>query len=211
MPHSDPLADGPVIQHSSKIALVNGVTLNWIVEICHSMSLREIKPLILFSCFNPILRYGLEKLLHDLPKPLFYGLIIPDLPLEEAEKYLPLFKKYKLNFIPLVAPTTKKEKIKKITKLSRGFIYLVSVVGTTGVRKKLASDLKQKIKEIKSVGASHATPVIVGFGIGSAKQTRKVISYGADGVVIGSALIKILCKGRPTCLPRLKRFIRSFK
>ena len=230
VPHSDPLADGPAIQDSSKIALENGVTLNWIVETCRGMSLQKIKPLILFSYFNPILKYGLEKLLKDLPKPLFYGLIIPDLPHEEAEKYLSLFKKYKLNFIPLVAPTTKKEKIKKIVGAYRGtpggFIYLVSVIGTTGVRKKLSGDLRQKIKEIKSitkksVGAycppevdpplADNTPLLVGFGISNAKQAKEVISYGADGVVIGSAIIKILCMGRPVCLPKLKRFIGSFK
>ena len=212
VPHSDPLADGPVIQYSSKVALENGVTLKWIVETCHGMSLQRMTPLILFSYFNPILNYGLEKLLQDLPKPLFYGLIIPDLPLEEAEKYLPLFKKYKLNFIPLVAPTTKKEKIKKIVRachgIPGGFIYLVSVTGTTGVRKILSKNLKQKIKEVKLVTKK---PIVVGFGISTAKQAKQVISYGADGVVIGSAIIKVLCRGRSVCLPQLKRFVKSFK
>ena len=207
VPHSDPLADGPVIQYSSKIALENGVTLNWIVETCHGKSLQKTKPLILFSYFNPILKYGLEKLLKDLPKPLFCGLIIPDLPLEEAQKYLPLFKKYKLNLILLAAPTTKKEKLKKIAKLSSGFIYLVSVAGTTGVRKKLSSELKGKIKELKSFTKK---PVVVGFGISNAKQAKQVISYGADGIVIGSALIKVLGRGKHACLPRLRKFIYSF-
>lgn len=214
VPHSDPLADGPIIQHSSKTALENGVTLKWIVEMLHATSLRykKLKPLILFSYFNPILKYGLEKLLKDLPKPLFYGLIIPDLPLEEAEKYLPLFKKYKLNLIFLIAPTTKKEKIKRIVKacysMPSGFIYLVSVTGTTGVRKKIASELKQKIGEIKSITK---VPLVVGFGISNAKQVKEVISYGACGVVVGSAIIKILSKEKSVCLRRLKTFIRSFK
>jgi len=84
VPHSDPLADGPIIQNASKVAIENGVTLNWIVGICQGMSLQKIKPLILFSYLNPILNYGLEKLLKDLPKKSFCGLIIPDLPLEEA-------------------------------------------------------------------------------------------------------------------------------
>ncbi|MBI3589890.1 MAG: tryptophan synthase subunit alpha [Candidatus Melainabacteria bacterium] len=205
VPHSDPLADGPVIQQSSKIALENGVNLKWIVGACCDKYLQQqkIKPLILFSYFNPILQYGLEKLLKDLPKPLFYGLIIPDLPLEEAKKYLSLFKKHKLNLILLAAPTTKKEKIKKIAKSSGGFIYLVSVTGTTGVRRKLSSELKQKIKEIKSYTKK---PVVVGFGISNSKQVKKIISYGANGVVIGSALIKVLEKSKNS-LPRLKNFI----
>lgn len=191
VPHSDPLADGPTIQHSSKIALENGVTLKWIVETLRAASLRKknIKPLILFSYFNPILHYGLEKLLKDLPKPLFYGLIIPDLPLEEAGQYLPIFKKHKLNLILLAAPTTKKEKIKKIAQFSSGMIYLVSVTGVTGVRRELSKELKQKIKEVKSFTKK---TVVVGFGISNSKHVREILSYGADGVVIGSALIKLL-------------------
>ena len=211
VPHSDPLADGPVIQHSSKVALENGVTLNWIIRACRGMPLQKIKPLILFSYFNPILKYGLEKLLKDLPKLLFYGLIIPDLPLEEAQKYLPLFRKYKFNFIPLVAPTTKKEKIKRIVGAYRGtpngFIYLVSVTGTTGVRKKLSSELKGKIKELKLYTKK---PVVVGFGISNAKQAKQVVSYGADGVVVGSAIIKVL-DNKNRKLLKLKNFIKSFR
>ena len=221
VPHSDPLADGPIIQHSSKMALENNVSLKWIIETCHGMSQQKIKPLILFSYLNPILKYGFEKLLKDLPKPLFYGLIIPDLPLEEVQKYLPLFKKYKLNFIPLVALTTKRDKIKRIVRschsMPSGFIYLVSVTGTTGVRRTLSPELKKKIKEIKSftskpVGAYCHMPVIVGFGISNAKQAKEVISYGADGVVVGSAIIKTLQQGTNNhILSRLKKFVTSIK
>ncbi|OGI18944.1 MAG: tryptophan synthase subunit alpha [Candidatus Melainabacteria bacterium RIFCSPHIGHO2_02_FULL_34_12] len=209
VPHSDPLADGPVIQESSKIALENGVTLRWIVEtLCTTSLQRGIKPLILFSYLNPILKYGFEKLLKDLPKPLFYGLIIPDLPLEEAEKYLPLFKKHRLNLILLAAPTTKKTKLKKIAKMSGGFIYLVAVTGVTGERKKLSSDLKVKIKEIKSFTSK---PVAVGFGIGNAKQAKEVISFGADGVVVGSAIIKLLKESKNNHrLLKLKKFVKTF-
>ena len=213
VPHSDPLADGPVIQHASKVALETGVDLKYIVGALHAMPTRKIKPLILFSYLNPILQYGFEKLLKDLPKLLFYGLIIPDLPLEEAEKYLPLFEKYKLNLIPLVAPTTNKQRLKKIVgvycrkPLHDGFIYLVSVAGVTGVRKNLSKELKQKIKEIKS---HTKRPVVVGFGISNSKQVKKVISYGADGVVIGSALIKVLKDSKGDLL-KLRRFIKGFK
>ena len=209
VPHSDPLADGPVIQYASKVALDNGVNLNWIVEASRDLPLQKVKPLILFSYLNPILNYGFETLLKDLPKPLFYGLIIPDLPLEEAEKYLPLFKKSKLNLILLAAPTTKKEKIKKIAKNSTGFIYLVSVAGVTGIRKKLSSNLKQKIKEIKSYTNK---PVVVGFGISNTKQARKVISFGADGIVIGSALIKVMSNTKDKeILKKIRHFVYSFK
>jgi len=210
VPHSDPLADGPVIQQASKKALENGVNLKWIVETLHATSLRgKIKSLILFSYLNPILQYGFEKLLKDLPKPLFYGLIIPDLPLEEAKKYLPLFKKHKLNLILLVAPTTKKEKIKKIVRLSGGFIYLVSVAGVTGVRKKLSKELENKIKEIKS---QTKKPVVVGFGISNSNQVKEVISYGADGVVVGSALIRVLADSKHNqVLLKLKNFVRYLR
>ena len=209
VPYSDPLADGPIIQESSKTALENGITLKWIVEACCSIPLEQkIKPLILFSYFNPILKYGLEKLLKDLPRPLFYGLMIPDLPLEEANRYLPLFKKYKLNLILLCAPNTKKEKTGKIAKLSNALIYLVSVTGTTGIRKKIPKKLNRKIKEIKSFTQK---PVVVGFGISNAKQARQIISYGANGIVVGSALIRVLNKHRSNSLLKVEKFIKSFR
>lgn len=208
VPHSDPLADGPLIQHSSKIALQNKVSLRWIIKTLKKKKQYKLKPLILFSYLNPILSYGFEKLLLDLPNPLFYGLIIPDLPLDEAEKYLPLFKKYNLNLILLAAPTTNKTRFKKIAKLSGGFIYLVSVIGTTGIRKKLAAGLKGKIRELKSITKK---PVCVGFGISSPKQAKEVLSYGANGVVIGSALVKELGTGKKNgIISKLKHFIKYF-
>lgn len=213
VPHSDPLADGPTIQKASKMALDNGVNLKWIVETLRATSLqKKIKPLILFSYFNPVLKYGLEKLLHDLPKQLFYGLIIPDLPLEEAGRYLPLFKKYKLNFIPLVAPTTKMDKIKKIVNacrgMSSGFIYLVSVTGVTGVRSNVSLSLREKLSELKDCTKK---PVVVGFGISKPVHVDRVVSLGGDGVVIGSAIIEKLHANSKAVLPGLKSFICRFK
>lgn len=208
VPHSDPLADGPTIQLSSKKALENGVSLKWIVKTCHGMS-KNVKPLILFTYLNPVLNYGLEKLLKDLPKPLFYGLLIPDLPLEEAEKYLSLFKKYNLNLVLLIAPNTKKDKVKRIVKAASGFIYLVSVTGTTGVRRNLSSNLKSKIKEIKSISK---IPVAVGFGISNGKQAKEVIDMGADGVIVGSALIKTLADSKNgSLLKDLAGFVKGFR
>lgn len=209
VPHSDPLADGPTIQLSSKKAIENGVSLKWIIQTCKNLSPKEIKPLVLFTYLNPVLNYGLEKLLKDLPKPLFYGVLIPDLPLEEAEKYLPLFKKYKLNLILLVAPNSKKEKVKKIIKAASGFIYLVSVTGTTGVRRNLSSNLKNKIKEIKSISK---IPVAVGFGISNGKQAKEILDMGADGIVVGSALIKTLADSKNgSLLKDLAGFVKGFK
>ena len=209
VPHSDPLADGPTIQYSSMIALKNRTTLNWIVETLRATSLQQkFKPLILFSYLNPIMQYGVEKLLKDLPKPLFYGLIIPDLPLEEARRYLPLFKKYKLNLILLAAPTTKHSKLKKIAKFSSGFIYLVSTTGVTGTRKKIPVDLKNKIKEIKSIAKK---PVAVGFGISNSSQAKKIVSLGADGVVVASAIMKLLLKKNKSSLNKVKSFVSSLR
>lgn len=210
VPHSDPLADGPTIQYSSKVALKNGVNLKWVVDSTKKIKdSKNISPLILFSYFNPILEYGLEKLLKDLPKPLFYGAIIPDLPLEEAKKYISIFRKHNLKLILLAAPTTKKEKIKKIAKESDGFIYLVSVAGVTGERTKVSTNLKSKIKEIKSLTKK---PVAVGFGIKSPKQAQEVLSYGADGVIIGSAIISLM-KDSPngSMQKKLELYIKSIK
>ena len=208
VPHSDPLADGPTIQNASKLALNNGVNLKWIIKTCRTIqtSKREIKPLILFSYFNPLLQYGFEKLLKDLPKPLFHGLIIPDLPPEEAQKYLPLLKKYKLNLILLASITSNKKRLKEIANLSTSFIYLVSVAGVTGVRNNLSEGLKSKIKELKSITNK---PIIVGFGISNTKQASTIISYGASGIVIGSTLIKFLENNQS--LFSFKKFIRKFR
>lgn len=212
VPHSDPLADGKVIQQASQIALKNGVSLHWIIKQLQGKKIgKKLKPLILFSYLNPILSYGFEKLLRDLPKPLFYGVIIPDLPLEEASKYIKLFKKYNLNLILLVAPTTSKQRLKSITKLSSGFIYLVSVTGVTGVRKKLPFELKRKIKELRSFTKK---PIVVGFGISNKSQASQIISYGANGVVIGSAIIKLLSNHvvyNKRRLEKLKKFLIRFK
>ncbi|MBI1858324.1 MAG: tryptophan synthase subunit alpha [Candidatus Melainabacteria bacterium] len=207
VPHSDPLADGPVIQHSSKVALEQGVSLKWILNSCKKLSPKKIKPLILFSYFNPVFEYGLERLLKELPKPLFYGLIIPDLPFDEAKKYISIFKKYGLNLILLAAPTTKSQKIKNIAKYSNGLIYLVSVIGVTGERKKISSNVKKKIMEIKKYTRK---PVVVGFGIGNSKQAKHVLSFGADGVVIGSAIIKLLQGKNNLILKKLEKYIKSF-
>ena len=211
VPHSDPLADGPTIQNASKIALNNGVNLKWILETCHTIQtskkqIKPFKPLILFSYFNPLLQYGFEKLLKDLPKPLFHGLIIPDLPPEEAQKYLPLFKKHNLNLILLASITSSKKRLEKIASLSTSFIYLVSVVGVTGIRSHLSKELKSKIKELKAITNK---PIIVGFGISSAKQASKIISHGASGIVIGSIIIKSLEKKKT--LSSFKRFINKFR
>lgn len=212
VPHSDPLADGPTIQESSKTAIENGVTLKWILNKVKAISNNTKESigtkLILFSYFNPIHEYGFKKLLKDIPKDLFYGLIIPDLPLEESERYLNLFKKYKLHFIPLIAPTTKKDKIKKIAKATTGFIYLVSVAGVTGQKKSLSNNLKQKIKEIKSYTNK---PIVVGFGIGNQKQASEILNLGADGVVIGSAIISVLKNAKKgTEISKLTEFVSHF-
>lgn len=209
VPHSDPLADGPTIQHSSKIAIENGVNLNWIIQTLKNIPekrKKKIKPLILFSYLNPLLSYGFKKLLADLPKDLFYGLIIPDLQLEEAAKYNKYFKKHKLNLILLVAPTTKEDRLRKIAKASSGFIYLVSVTGVTGERRNFSIDLKNKIKELKLLTTK---PVAVGFGISNLSQAKEVISMGADGIVIGSALIKTLSNGKNN-IKSIEKFLKKF-
>lgn len=210
VPHSDPLADGTVIQQASNIAINDGVTLRWIVNNSRTITPKAgISPLILFSYLNPIFQYGFEKLLRDLPKPLFYGLIIPDLPLEEASRYMKIFKKYNLKLILLVAPTTDKTRIKKIVNITGGFVYLVSVTGVTGEGKALSKELKEKIKQIR---AYTKKPIAVGFGISSPAQLMQVRSYGADGVVIGSAIIKLLSKiKRKQDLRKLERFLSRFK
>jgi tryptophan synthase alpha chain len=196
MPYSDPLADGPVIQHSSSIALQNGMTIKKLFE-----QLKDFRnntplgdggisiPVILMGYMNPVLQHGFEKFCSDASAVGIDGLILPDLPEYEFEtEYGAVIKKYNLDFIFLVTPETSDERIKKLDNLSSGFLYAVSSSSTTGSDKKTANTTAylQKLRDLKL-----KNPVLVGFGI-SNKQSFDAVCQQADGAIIGSAYIKAL-------------------
>ena len=196
MPYSDPLADGPAIQHSSSIALQNGMTIKKLFEQLKDLrrspsfgGVGEAIPVILMGYMNPVLQYGFEKFCADAAAIGIDGLILPDLPEYEFEtEYGAIIKKYDLDFIFLVTPETSEERIKKLDSLSSGFLYAVSSSSTTGVGKNTAHT-DEYLLRLGSLKLKN--PVLVGFGI-SNKQSFDAVCQFANGAIIGSAYIKAL-------------------
>ncbi len=189
MPYSDPLADGPVIQHSSTIAIDNGMTIETLFEQLKDFRKQVTVPAILMGYMNPILQYGLEKFCASAEAVGIDGIILPDLPMYEFEtEYKELFEKHGLNFIFLITPETSEERIRKIDSLSSGFIYAVSSSSTTGNTKAIEGQQAyfKKLQDMKLTN-----PVLVGFGIKD-KQTFNAACKYTNGAIIGSAYIKAL-------------------
>ena len=191
IPYSDPLADGPIIQFSASRALKSGTTINRVLTLLKSLKGKLNIPIILFTYFNPLLSFGFNAFCEMAANSGVAGLIIPDLPLEEASDYSEIAQKYSLDLILLVAPTTPLERMKRISDVTKGFTYLVSVTGVTGERNQLENRVEKLIKELKNISSN---PVAVGFGISSPDHVKKVQQWGADGVIIGSAFVKRICE-----------------
>jgi len=187
IPYSDPLADGPIIQFSASKALKSGTTSIKVIQLLESLKGKLHIPVILFTYFNPILNFGLENFCELASKAGVAGLIIPDLPLEEASKFSKIISSYFIDLILLVAPTTPFERMKMISKNTKGFTYLVSVTGVTGERNTMENRVESLITKLKEISIN---PVAVGFGISSPEHVKKVSKWGADGVIIGSAFVK---------------------
>jgi tryptophan synthase alpha chain len=186
IPFSDPVADGPVIQKASEEALSQGITMEFILK--GLRGLNPAAPMIAMGYYNPILRYGVEEFAKNAAASGIRGLIVPDLPPEEGEELIDAAKRYGIATIFLVAPTTPKERIAIIAQASTGFIYLVSLKGVTGSHIGNLRPIISRIEEIRSVTS---LPVCVGFGISTPDQARAIAAH-AQGVIIGSAVIKAL-------------------
>ena len=187
IPYSDPLADGPVIQAAAGRALAQGTTPATVLAMLAGLRGRLTIPVVLFTYSNPLLNRGMETFCRDAAAAGAAGLVVPDLPLEEAEKLSPIAAAEGLDLVLLVAPTTPPERMARIHAASRGFTYLVSVTGVTGVRSSLETRVGGLVQRLKAEGA---TPVAVGFGIATSEQARQVRDWGADGAIVGSALVK---------------------
>ena len=206
VPYSDPLADGPTIQAASQRALQRGVNLKEVFRVTQRLKER-VPPLVIMTYFNPVFRYGLEAFAEDCQRNGVAGVIIPDLPPEEAGPWIREARKGKRDTIFLASPTSPPGRIKMISHLSRGFIYYVSITGVTGVREKLSGDLEAAVRRIQEESQK---PVAVGFGISSPDQAREVSRF-ADGVIVGSAIVKIIEEEsrKESLLPRMEAFIAS--
>lgn len=189
MPYSDPLADGPVIQHSSSIAIANGMTIEKLFEQLKDFRNQIHVPVVLMGYMNPVLQYGFEKFCRDAAAVGVDGLILPDLPEFEFEtEYGAIIKQHDLDFIFLVTPETSDERIKQLDSLSSGFLYAVSSSSTTGSDKNM-TDVNAYLQKLKTLQLKN--PVLVGFGIKD-KQTFDAACAHANGAIIGTAYIKAL-------------------
>lgn len=207
VPFSDPLADGPTIQNASIRALSKGVNLKRIMETVSSIRKKSDIPIALMSYYNPIFHYGETKFIKDAAKCGVDGLIIPDLPPEEAKELISQARDQNVSTIFFLAPTTKKERVSKIIEASSGFIYFVSLAGVTGARNEIPKSVMAKIR-----GARKLTdkPVCVGFGISNADQVKSM-SKVSDGVIVGSAIVNQVAKntGSKDLVKNVSRFVKK--
>ncbi len=205
MPYSDPLADGPVIQASSSIALTNGMTIKKLFEQLKDCRKTIHVPLVLMGYMNPVLQYGFERFCADAAAVGIDGLILPDLPEHEFEnEYSAVLEKYKLDFIFLVTPETSEERIKKLDALSSGFLYAVSSSSTTGGNKSMTAvgSFLQKLNRLQLRNS-----ILVGFGIRD-RQSFDEACANANGAIIGSAFIKAL-ENNESEEVSVKQFLKS--
>ena len=207
VPFSDPLADGPTIQASSHRSLNNGTTLKKIIRMVADIRKTSELPVVLMTSFNPIFVYGQKEFVADALKAGVDGVIIPDLPHEEAEEFLAIADG--LDMIFLLAPTSTPDRIQQIGKISKGFIYYISLTGTTGTKESLSVGLEEKVSEIKN---SVSLAVLVGFGIAGPEQAAKAAKV-SDGVILGRAIVKLIeTNSNPVARDRkLGEFLTSIK
>lgn len=209
LPFSDPLADGPTIQESSRIALQQGMTTEKLFTQLRGIRDSVSIPLLIMGYFNPVLQFGVERFCRKCHETGIDGVIIPDLPLEEYERhYKQVFKKYDLLPVFLITPQTSDERIRAIDAASEGFIYMVSSASVTGSTGGFGTQQKEYFRRISEFGLK--TPLIVGFGIKDA-ETFKQATRHASGAIIGSAFIKHLGQHRIEKIPSFMRKIRELK
>jgi tryptophan synthase alpha chain len=203
LPFSDPVADGPTIQAGIERALNAGMTPDVYFETVGSLNVNI--PLVVMTYYNLVFRRGVEKFAKDCAASGISGIIVPDLPAEESGELATFCRKYDIDLIFLVAPTTTESRMKRILSQGTGFIYLVARLGVTGARADIAGATKELIKRVKT-----ATPKAVGFGISNGKQAAEIIRAGADGVIVGSAFVDIIASG-DNAEERLEALARELK
>lgn len=206
IPFSDPVADGPTIQRSTLRALEAGTTLTDILTLVSRLRKRTEVALVLMGYYNPILQYGTDRFIRDAVSVGVDGVIIPDLPLEEAEVFADRALPAGLDFIPLVAPTSTPERIRKICSIAGGFVYCVTVKGVTGSKRGIPARLNQLVGEIRR---HTGLPVALGFGISTAAQAREFARF-SDGIIVGSAIVELIAGEPPDkAAPLIRNLVRE--
>lgn len=206
IPFSDPIAEGPVIQEADLRSLAAGTTTDKVMELTAEISKEVNTPLVFMTYLNVLFRYGYDKFLKKAKESGISGVIVPDLPYEEKEELSSVADKYDIDVISLIAPTSE-SRIQMIAKSAKGFIYEVSSLGVTGVRNEIKTDLKSITAAIKAVTD---LPVAVGFGISTPQQAAKVCRY-ADGVIVGSAIVRIVAEYGKNAPAKVYDYVKSMK
>ncbi|OGP55531.1 MAG: tryptophan synthase subunit alpha [Deltaproteobacteria bacterium RBG_13_52_11] len=188
VPFSDPTADGPIIQAASHRALKNGTTLSAILAMIESLRKVSEIPIVLFGYYNPVLSYGAERFAKKAKKAGVDGILVVDLPFEEAAELRQYTDPAGIDFISLIAPTTSTERMKQIVFHATGFLYYISITGVTGTAQPQVEEVRKDVERIREVTA---LPLAVGFGISTAQQAAEIAPY-ADGIVVGSAVVKMI-------------------
>ncbi|MBI5195818.1 MAG: tryptophan synthase subunit alpha [Nitrospirae bacterium] len=202
VPFSDPLADGPTIQRAGERAMKQGVTLRKTLSLVEGIRQTTQIPLILMTYYNPVFKYGIKAFVSEAVRAGVDGVIIPDLIPDEAGDFIRIAKKHKLDTIFLLAPTSTEDRVRKVAKASMGFIYYVSITGITGARLSVDDSMKNTLSLIKKVAEK---PVAVGFGISNPEEAA-VVSALAEGVIIGSAIVRQIAEGKD-----IKNFIKTIR
>ncbi len=214
LPFSDPIADGQTIQKASEMALKSGMNPDIYFKIVKEID-AEI-PMICLTYYNLILQRGLKRFVRDCRDSGISGLIVPDLPIEESESLLKSCTDYGVDLIFLIAPTTTEKRLRMIMEKARGFLYVVSLLGVTGARRELSKTIKPTIDKVKKIGkvSNNNIPIAVGFGISKPEHVRKILNMGAEGVIVGSAFVKIIDENKSNIniiKKRIEEFCRELK
>jgi tryptophan synthase alpha chain len=202
VPFSDPMADGTTIQRASFAALAEGVNLPWIIEQIKSMQPRTATPILLMSYLNPLLAYGLQSLPRDAAAAGVSGFIVPDLPYEESAELRRALEHEGLALVQMVTPVTPPERLAMLCRAAQGFVYAVTMTGTTGKAVEVPDDVLRYMDRVKRCSS---VPVCAGFGIRSREQVARLAPH-VDGVVVGSALVETLERGAD-----VKAFLESLR
>ena len=206
IPFSDPTAEGPVIQAANVRALSGGVTTDKIFEMVKSIRKHTDIPLVFMTYANVVFSYGTKRFIKKVSDLGMDGLILPDVPFEEKEEFDPVCRQYGLDFISLIAPTSH-ERIRMIAREAQGFLYCVSSLGVTGVRSSITTDIGGMVRLVKE---EKDIPCAVGFGISTPQQAREMASC-ADGVIVGSAIVKLCGQYKEDCVSYVKEYVKSMK
>ncbi len=206
IPFSDPIAEGPVIQEADLRALSAGTTTDVLFDMVAKLRKEIDTPFIFMTYMNPIYVYGTERFMERCAAVGIDGVIVPDVPFEEKEELSGACKKYGVDLISMIAPTSK-ERIERIAKEAEGFIYCVSSLGVTGVRSEITTDIGAMVQHVKAVTD---TPVAVGFGISTPEQAKKMAAL-SDGAIVGSAIVKLVAKYGKEAVPYVSDYVKDMK